>query len=53
MKAKQIISLLVGITCVALSPAIHAAGNDGGGGGGFHVIGGGGNSRVAAFVVAP
>src|SRR5256885_16870305 len=40
MKMKQIISLLVGITCVALSPAIQAAGNGGGGGGGFH--GGGG-----------
>src|SRR5438874_6852492 len=40
MKTKQIISLLVGITCVALSPAIQAAGNGGGGGGGFH--GGGG-----------
>ena len=35
MKTKQIISLLVGITCVALTPAIQAAGN-GGGGGGFH-----------------
>src|SRR6266699_281156 len=41
MKTEQIISLLVGITCVALSPAIHAAGNGGGGGGGFH--GGGGS----------
>src|SRR5438093_3939006 len=40
MKTKQIISLLVGITCVALSPAIQGAGNGGGGGGGFH--GGGG-----------
>src|SRR6266478_10099528 len=40
MKTKQIISLLVGITCVALTPAIQAAGNGGRGGGGFH--GGGG-----------
>ena len=41
MKIKQIISLLVGITFVALSPATWAAGHGGGGGGGgFH--GGGG-----------
>jgi len=40
MKTKQIISLLVGITCVALGPATQAAENGGGGGGGFH--GGGG-----------
>ena len=40
MKPKQIMSLLIGITCVALSPAAQAAGNGGGGGGGFH--GGGG-----------
>src|SRR5205814_2440486 len=40
MKTKQIISLLVGITCVTLSPAAQAGGNGGGGGGGFH--GGGG-----------
>ena len=42
MKTKQIISLLVGITCVALAPAIQAAGNGGGGGGGFHGGGFGG-----------
>jgi hypothetical protein len=53
MKAKQIISLIVGITSVALSPIAWAAGHAGGGGfagggghfggGGFH---GGGFSRV-------
>src|SRR5439155_479608 len=42
MKTKQIISLLAGITCVALSPAIQAAGNGGGDGGGFHGGGFGG-----------
>ena len=40
MKTKQIISLLAGITFVALSRATWAAGHGGGGGGGFH--GGGG-----------
>ena len=40
MKTRQIISLLAGITCVALTPAIQAAGNGGGGGGGLP--GGGG-----------
>jgi Putative peptidoglycan binding domain len=40
MKTKQVISLLVGIACVALSPATQAAGNGGGSGGGSH--GGGG-----------
>jgi Putative peptidoglycan binding domain len=53
MKAKQIISLIVGITSVALTPIVWAAGHAGGagfagggghfGGGGFH---GGGFSRV-------
>src|SRR4051794_30454984 len=48
MKAKQIISLMVGITSVALSPITRAAGHGGGGGfagggGGFH---GGGFSGV-------
>ena len=33
MKAKQIISLIVGITFVALSPIAWAAGHGGGGGG--------------------
>src|SRR5437660_2727141 len=44
MKAKQIISLIVGITSVALSPIAWAAGHGGGGGfagGGGHVGGGG------------
>src|SRR6266404_3797675 len=36
MKTKQIISFLAGIICVALTPALQAAGNGGGGGGGFH-----------------
>jgi Putative peptidoglycan binding domain len=40
MKTKHLISLLVGITFVALGPATWAAGHGGGGGGGFH--GGGG-----------
>ncbi len=45
MKAKQIISLIVGITSVALSPIAWAAGHDGAGGGfaggGGHLGGGG------------
>ena len=43
MKAKQIISLIVGITSVALSPIARAAGHGGGGfaGGGGHLGGGG------------
>src|SRR6266404_188590 len=55
MKTKQIISLLVGITCVVLSPAIRAAGNGGGAGGGFHGGGGsgggfhGGGFRAGGF----
>jgi hypothetical protein len=40
MKTKYLISLLVGVTFVALGPATWAAGHGGGGGGGFH--GGGG-----------
>ena len=48
MKTKQIISLLVSITCVALSPAIQAAGN-GGGGGGFHGGGFGGGFHGGGF----
>jgi hypothetical protein len=36
MKIKQIITLLAGITFVALSPVTWAAGHGGGGGGGFH-----------------
>src|SRR5438552_11245814 len=48
MKTKQIISLLAGITCVALSPAIQAAGNGGGDGGGFHG-GGFGGGGFGAF----
>jgi hypothetical protein len=36
MKTKHLVSFLVGITLVALSPATEAAGNDGGGGAGFH-----------------
>ena len=42
MKTKQIISLLVGITFVALSPVTWARGGGGGGGGGFHGGGFGG-----------
>ena len=42
MKTKHIITLLVGITFVALSPATWAAGHGGGGGGGFHGGGFGG-----------
>jgi Putative peptidoglycan binding domain len=48
MKTKQISSLLVGIICVALSPAIQAAGN-GGGGGGFHGGGLGGGFHGGGF----
>jgi hypothetical protein len=47
MKAKQIISLIVGITSVALSPTAWAAGHGGGGGGGF--AGGGGHSAGGGF----
>src|SRR6266481_5902651 len=36
MKTKQIISFLAGIICVALTPALQAAGNGGGNFGGFH-----------------
>ena len=46
MKAKQIISLIVGITFVALSPVTWAAGH-GGGGGGF--AGGGGHFGGGGF----
>ena len=51
MKIKQIISLLVGITFVALSPATWAAGHGGGGGGGgFHGGGfGGGGFHGGGF----
>ena len=63
MKAKQIISLIVGITFVALSPIAWAAGHGGGGGGfagggghsgggGFHGGGSGGGLLVAAVFVA-
>jgi Putative peptidoglycan binding domain len=41
MKTKTLISLLVGITYVALSPITSAAGHGGGGGGGFGGGGGG------------
>jgi hypothetical protein len=47
MKTKQLISLLVGITFVALGPATWAAGHGGGGGGGFH--GGGGFGGGGGF----
>ena len=52
MKTKHLVALLVGITCVALSPAIQAAGNGGGGfggGGGFHGGGGGGGFHGGGF----
>ena len=42
MKTKDLISLIVGITFVALGPATWAAGHGGGGGGGFSGGGGGG-----------
>jgi hypothetical protein len=45
MKTKHLISLLVGITFVALSPATWAAGHGGGGGGGGGFGGGGGGGR--------
>src|SRR6266481_3564650 len=50
MKTKHLISLLVGITFVALSPATWAAGH-GGGGGGFHGggFGGGGGFHGGGF----
>jgi putative peptidoglycan binding protein len=47
MKTKQISSLLVGIICVALSPAIQAG--NGGGGGGFHGGGFGGGFHGGGF----
>jgi len=53
MKTKQIISLLAGITFVALSPATWAAGHNGGGGGGFHGSGGGFHSGGGARFGAP
>jgi len=45
VKIRQIITLMVGITSVALSPVTWAAGHGGGGGGGF----GGGGSRGDGF----
>jgi Putative peptidoglycan binding domain len=52
MKTNHLVSLLFGITLVALSPATEAAGNGGGGGGGFRGgaltaghVGGGAGSR--------
>jgi len=65
MKAKQIISLIVGITSVAFSPIASAAGHGGGGGGfagggghfgggGFHGGGfGGGGFRGGSFAAQP
>jgi len=53
MKTKQIISLLAGITFVALSPATWAAGHNGGGGEGFHGGGGGFHSGGGARFGAP
>jgi len=41
MKTKLIVSLIIGITSVALSPMTWAGGHGGGGGGGFHGGGGG------------
>src|SRR3954462_2497673 len=57
MKAKQIISLIVGITSVALSPITRAAGHGGGGGfagggGGFHGGGFSGFGHAAGGVGA-
>jgi Putative peptidoglycan binding domain len=55
MKTKHLISLLVGITFVALGPAIwaagHGGGGGGGGGGGFHGggFGGGGGFHGGGF----
>src|SRR6476646_1916292 len=48
MKAKQIITLIVGITSVAFSPIAWAAGHGGGGGGGGFG-GGGGHSGGGGF----
>src|SRR2546430_12002839 len=45
MKTKHLISLLVGITFVALVPGTWAAGHGGGGGGGGGHAGGGGVAR--------
>src|SRR5215467_8883095 len=55
MKIKLIFSLVAGITTVALSPMIHAAGHGGGGsagfgGGGFHGGGFSGGGHVASGV---
>src|SRR4029077_12271656 len=47
MKIRQIITLVVGITSVALGPITWAAGHGGGGGGGFHGGGFSGGGRVA------
>jgi len=44
MKTKHLISLLIGITFVALGPATWAAGHGGGGGGGGGGFGGGGHA---------
>src|SRR5438105_347997 len=63
MKAKQIISLIVGITSVTFSPIAWAAGHGGGGGGfaggghfgggGFHGGGFGGGFRGGSLAVQP
>jgi Putative peptidoglycan binding domain len=56
MKIRQIISLIIGITSVALSPTAWAAGHDGGGfgggGGGFHGGGFSGGGHAAGGVGA-
>src|ERR1700756_1284116 len=55
MKIRQIITLVVGITSVALSPITWAAGHGGGGGGGFGgggFHGGGGGFHGGAFAGA-
>jgi hypothetical protein len=49
MKTKHLISLLVGITFVALGPATWAAGHGGGGGGGGGFHGGGGFGGGGGF----
>lgn len=50
MKTKTLISLVVGIAFVTLSPTTHAAGNGGGGGGGLHGGGGfGGGFHAGGF----
>src|SRR6266699_2905321 len=51
MKTKHLISLLVGITFVALGPVTWARGGGGGGGGGFHGggFGGGGGFHGGGF----